>query len=42
MTDVNGGVKSKRYIIESTGSGVAILDYDNDGWFDIFLSTVQC
>ncbi len=36
MTDVNGGVQSKRYIIESTGSGVAILDYDNDGWFDIF------
>ena len=36
MTDVNGGVKSKRYIIESTGSGVAILDYDNDGWPDIF------
>ena len=36
MTDVNGGVRSKRYIIESTGSGVAILDYDNDGWPDIF------
>ena len=35
--DVNGGLKSKRYIIESTGSGVAILDYDNDGWSDIFL-----
>jgi hypothetical protein len=36
MTDVNGGVTSKRYIIESTGSGVALLDYDNDGWPDIF------
>lgn len=36
-TNVNGGVESKRYIIEATGSGVAILDYDNDGWPDIFL-----
>jgi hypothetical protein len=35
--NVNGGVKSKRYILEATGSGVAILDYDNDGWPDIFL-----
>jgi len=37
MENVNGGVDSKRYIIETTGSGVAILDYDNDGWPDIFL-----
>ena len=37
VTNVNGGIDSKRYIIESTGSGVAILDYDNDGWQDIFL-----
>lgn len=35
--DVNGGINSKRYILESTGSGVAIFDYDNDGWPDIFL-----
>lgn len=35
--DVNGGIDSKRYIIESTGSGAAIFDYDNDGWPDIFL-----
>ena len=35
--DVNGGTTSKRYILESTGSGVAIFDYDNDGWPDIFL-----
>jgi enediyne biosynthesis protein E4 len=33
----NGGVDSKRYILEATGSGVAIFDYDNDGWPDIFL-----
>jgi hypothetical protein len=35
--NVNGGVNSKRYIVEATGSGVAILDYDNDGWPDIFM-----
>ena len=28
---------SKKYIIETTGTGVAIFDYDNDGWPDIFL-----
>ena len=31
------GVTSKRYILEATGSGVAILDYDGDGYPDIFL-----
>src|ERR1700723_2983450 len=37
MENVNGGVETKQYIIETTGSGVAIIDYDNDGWPDIFL-----
>jgi hypothetical protein len=39
LTAVNvfGGVASKKYIIETTGTGVAILDYDNDGWPDIFV-----
>ena len=37
MRNVNGSETSKRYIVESTGSGVAILDYDRDGWPDIFL-----
>ena len=37
VRDVNGSVESKHYIIEATGSGVAILDYDRDGWPDIFL-----
>ena len=32
-----GGDKQKRYIIETTGSGVAAFDFDNDGWPDIFL-----
>ncbi len=25
------------YIIESMGCGIAFLDYDNDGWLDIFV-----
>src|SRR6266699_2399017 len=32
-----GGEPTKKYIIETTGTGVAILDYDNDGWPDIFV-----
>jgi len=35
--NVFGGADSKKFIIESTGNGVAIFDYDNDGWPDIFL-----
>jgi FG-GAP-like repeat len=31
------GTPQKRYILESIGSGVALLDYDNDGWMDIYL-----
>jgi enediyne biosynthesis protein E4 len=37
VRNVNGSVEGKRYIVEATGSGVAILDYDRDGWPDIFL-----
>ena len=33
----NGGATSKQFIIETTGSGVAFLDYDNDGLLDIFI-----
>jgi hypothetical protein len=33
----NGGSASKQYIIETTGSGAALIDYDNDGLLDIFL-----
>src|SRR6267143_757538 len=32
-----GGETKKKYIIETTGTGVAIFDYDNDGWPDIFM-----
>ena len=34
-TVVYGGVDRKRFIIETNGSGVALLDYDNDGWLDV-------
>src|SRR5215472_8421171 len=34
---VFGGETAKKYIIETTGTGVAIFDYDNDGWPDIFI-----
>ncbi len=34
---VYGGLKHKNYIIETVGCGVAFLDYDNDGWLDIFV-----
>src|SRR5216110_3890115 len=37
MTNVFGGVDTKKYIIETTGTGIAIFDYDNDGWPDIFV-----
>jgi enediyne biosynthesis protein E4 len=37
MTNVFGGLDTKKYIIETTGTGVAIFDYDNDGWPDIFI-----
>src|SRR5579864_3516229 len=35
--NIFGGLVTKKYIIETTGTGVAIFDYDNDGWPDIFL-----
>jgi hypothetical protein len=31
------GTPEKRSIIETPGSGVALIDYDNDGWLDIYL-----
>ena len=34
---VYGGVDSKSYIIEVVGCGIEFLDYDNDGWLDIFV-----
>src|SRR5438876_202867 len=31
------GSPDKKTILETIGSGVALLDYDNDGWLDIYL-----
>jgi hypothetical protein len=31
------GTPEKRFILDAKGSGVALLDYDNDGWLDIYL-----
>jgi len=33
------GTPEKRVIIEVKGSGVCLLDYDHDGWLDIYLVT---
>jgi len=34
---IYGGVDTKTYIVEVVGCGVAFLDYDNDGWLDLFV-----
>ena len=34
---IYGGEVAKKYIIESTGCGCAFIDYDNDGWMDLFI-----
>ena len=31
------GTPEKRLIVEAKGPGVCLLDYDNDGWLDIYL-----
>ncbi len=38
IPNVWGGIKHKRSIIETKGSGLAFFDYDNDGWLDIYLT----
>ena len=32
-----GGEHKNKYLLETTGCGVAFYDYDHDGWLDIFL-----
>jgi hypothetical protein len=31
------GTPDKKFILDAKGAGVALLDYDNDGWMDIYL-----
>ena len=31
------GKSFQKYLPETTGAGCAFLDYDNDGWMDIYL-----
>ncbi len=33
----NNGAHGKKYMPETVGSGIAFLDYDNDGWQDVLL-----
>jgi enediyne biosynthesis protein E4 len=33
----NSGMSPERYLPETMGAGCAFLDYDNDGWMDIYL-----
>jgi enediyne biosynthesis protein E4 len=34
---IYGGIENKKYILEANGCGCAFIDYDSDGWMDIFL-----
>lgn len=34
---IYGGLHRKDYIVETVGCGLAFLDYDNDGWLDLFV-----
>jgi enediyne biosynthesis protein E4 len=39
----NAGRSAARYLPETTGPGCAFLDYDNDGWMDIYVvNSGQC
>ncbi len=31
------GTPAKEYLVETKGSGIGLIDYDNDGWLDIYV-----
>jgi len=31
------GTAAKTYLVETKGSGIGLIDYDNDGWLDIYV-----
>ncbi len=37
ITFTHVSAPEKKYIVESMSGGVALLDYDNDGYLDIYL-----
>src|SRR4029453_4182949 len=36
---ISGGENQKQYILEATGTGVAIFDFDNDQLMDVFVAS---
>jgi len=34
---IYGDVGKNKYLLETTGCGLAFYDYDNDGWLDVFM-----
>jgi hypothetical protein len=36
-TTIFGGEHKNKYLLETTGCGIAFYDYDQDGWLDIFI-----
>jgi enediyne biosynthesis protein E4 len=34
---IYGALDQNKYLVEATGCGCAFIDYDNDGWIDIFI-----
>jgi hypothetical protein len=37
LETIYGGKFTNKYLLETTGCGLAFYDYDNDGWQDLFL-----